>query len=94
MVFEALLVLQLGEAAAQRQDPTAEVAVRRKLAAEVLRRPAVEQVAAARTLSIKCTVFYFIFITLNVKGKKNLLYYYHSPISYLFYSRDNETWKS
>lgn len=51
MVREALLVLQLGEAAAERQHAAAEVAVRGKLATEVLGRPAVEQVAAAGALS-------------------------------------------
>lgn len=50
MVREALLVLQFGEAAAQRQHAAAEVAVRCKFAAEVFRRPAVEQVAAAGAL--------------------------------------------
>ncbi|CAH2210254.1 jg27374, partial [Pararge aegeria aegeria] len=47
---EALAVLQLGQAAAERQHAAAEVAVRRELAAEVLRRPAVEEVAASRAL--------------------------------------------
>lgn len=47
---QPLLVLELGQAAAERQHAAAEVAVSGELAAEVLRRPALEQVAAAGTL--------------------------------------------
>lgn len=50
MVRQALLVLQLGKAPANVQDAATEVTVCRELAAEVLGRPTVEQVAAARTL--------------------------------------------
>lgn len=48
---QALLVLELGEAAAQREYATAEVGVCRELAAEVFRWAAVKQVATAWSLS-------------------------------------------
>lgn len=60
VVRQALLVLQLGQAAAQRQHAAAEVAVRRELAAEVFRRPTVEQVAAAWALP-QCSVIFLHF---------------------------------
>lgn len=50
MVCEALLVLQLGQPAADGQHAATEVTVRRELTAEVLGWPAVEQIAATGTL--------------------------------------------
>lgn len=53
VVRAQFLVLQLGEAAGEREHAAAEVAVRGELAAEVLRRPALEQIATAGTLAQK-----------------------------------------
>lgn len=51
LVRQPLLVLQLGQAPAQRQHAAAEVAVCRELTPEVFRGPTVEQVATAGALS-------------------------------------------